>query len=165
MEKIAWLVLGAITLVAAWRARSGSRQALRVGRAALGLLYVAAGALVNAVYLVTGDNYAKFADAAHISFVRTTWRDVVVPNHTLFITLLIVFEAAAGVLVLSGGRAAIAGMIAALAMHIGLLPFGWVLTIWSVVMLAAIGLLLAAQLRELQAPKPMPVPERVKVPA
>jgi hypothetical protein len=63
MEKVAWLVLTVVTLVAAisaqWRPR-----ALIVGRVTLGIYYVAAGALVNAVYLATGQTYATFADAA-----------------------------------------------------------------------------------------------------
>jgi len=148
MEKIAWLVLGGIALGAAWPAWKGSARALRVGRIALGVLYVGAGALVNAIYLLTGDNYSKFADAAHIDFVRDTWRSTVVPNHTFFITLLVAFELAVGVMVLSGGRLAEVGMLGALAMHVGLLPFGWVITIWSLAMLLAIGLLLAAQHRD-----------------
>jgi hypothetical protein len=51
--KIAWLVLGIATFVMAVRA-GRSRPALYVGRVALGVLYVGAGALVNAVYLATG---------------------------------------------------------------------------------------------------------------
>jgi hypothetical protein len=98
MEKIAWLVLGSVTLVAAVFA-GRNRRALYVGRAALGMLYLGAGALVNAVYLATGESYADFADAAHFSFVRDTWRSLVVPNHGFFISLLIAFEVAVGVLI------------------------------------------------------------------
>ena len=73
MEKIAWLVMGIVTMasavVAQWRPR-----ALPLGRLALGIFYVFARALVHAVYLVTGASYATFADAAHLSFIRTACR-------------------------------------------------------------------------------------------
>lgn len=146
MEKIAWLVLTVVTLIAAvaaqWRP-----AALRVGRVALGTYYVAAGALVNLAYLVTGTSYASFADSAHSPLVSDAWRSVVAPHQAFFIGLLIAFEATAGVLVLMGGRAAELGMAGILAMQGCLLLFGWVLTIFATVMLVAVGLLLRAQWR------------------
>ena len=145
MEKVAWLVLTVVTLVAAISARWRPR-ALIVGRVTLGIYYVAAGALVNAVYLATGQTYATFADAAHVSFVRDTWRSLVAPHQVLFIGLLVVVEATMGVLVLLGGRWAELGMAGILAMHAGLLMFGWIYTVFSAVMLVTVGLLLRAQL-------------------
>ena len=146
MEKIAWLILGIVTLVSAivaqWRP-----AALRVGRLALGLFYLIAGAVVNAIYLVTGASYATFADAAHVPFVRTTWHAVVAPHQTFFIGLLIVFEAIVGVLVLTGGRRAQLGMLGILGMQACLLLFGWITTAFAIVMLVAVGLLLRAQLQ------------------
>jgi hypothetical protein len=53
MERIMWLVLGAATLVAALRA-SKSRRAMYLGRVALGVLFIAFGAVVNAIYLALG---------------------------------------------------------------------------------------------------------------
>src|SRR5919199_3404226 len=109
MEKIAWLVLTVITLVAAvaaqWRPR-----AQRVGRLTLGVYYVLAGALVHLWYLVAGSSYAAIADDAHVAFVRDTWRAVVAPHQVFFIGLLVAFEATVGVLVLLGGRSAELGM-------------------------------------------------------
>jgi hypothetical protein len=144
MEKIAWVVLAIATLVsgivAQWRPR-----ALPLGRLALGLFYVVAGAIVHCYYLATGSSYATFADAAHVSFVRTAWHSVVAPNQTLFIGLLIAFEAAAGVLVLMGGRKAQLGMVGILGMQACLLLFGWFLTVSGIFMLVAVGLLLRAQ--------------------
>jgi hypothetical protein len=124
---IAWLVLTVITLVAAIAAQRRPR-ALTIGRVALGIYYVFAGALVHVVYLARGETYASFADAAHFSFVRDTWRAVVAPHYLFFIGLLVVFEATMGVLVLSGGRRAEVGMIGILGMQAGLLLFGWVIT-------------------------------------
>jgi uncharacterized membrane protein len=145
MEKILWLILGAVALVAALQAAT-SRRALRVGRIAVGTLMIGAGALVNAMYLATGADWSTFADAAHFDFVRDTWRSLVAPNDLLFISLLIVFEVTAGVLVLSGGRKAQLGYLALIGMHIGLLPFGWVpYTFWAVPMLVAFALLFRAE--------------------
>jgi hypothetical protein len=132
MEKIAWLVLGGTTFVAALFAYR-SRRALYVARGALGLLMVGAGALVNLIYLVTGSDYANFADAAHFAFIRDTWRSVVAPHQGLFVTLLIVFEATVGLLILSGGRKTQVGLVGLIGMQLGLLVFGWVLTIWALV--------------------------------
>jgi hypothetical protein len=58
MEKIMWLVLGAIAFVAALQA-GHSRRALYVGRWALGLLFIAFWAAVNAIYLAAGDRLLR----------------------------------------------------------------------------------------------------------
>ena len=57
---------------------------------------------MHAIYLATGASYATFADAAHVAFVRTAWHSIVAPHQTIFIGLLILFEAVVGVLVLMG---------------------------------------------------------------
>jgi hypothetical protein len=157
VEKILWLVLGGVAFVAALRA-GRSRKALYVGRAALGLLYIGAGALVNAVYLATGVDYSDFADAAHFAFVRDTWRSVVAPNQGVFITLLVIFEAVVGALILSGGRRTRVGLSGAILMHVGLLPFGWVLSVWSIVMLVALVLLLRAEMHPPTTPTTVRLP-------
>jgi hypothetical protein len=146
MEKIAWLVLGGTTFAAALLAAKRVR-ALRIGRWALGVLMICGGALVNAIYLATGTSFGNFADAAHFAFIRDTWHLVVAPHQILFIMLLIVFEAAAGALVLSGGTRAQIGFLGLIGMHIGLLGFGWVLTIWAAFMIPAFVLLLRAERR------------------
>jgi hypothetical protein len=65
----------------------------------------------------------------------------------VFITLLILYELVMGLLILSGGRRTELGLVAAIAMHLGLLVFGWVLTIWAVTMLVTFALLIRAQRR------------------
>lgn len=149
-EAIAWLALGTITVVAGIRSRH-SHRALRVGRLAVGALFVLAGALVNALYLVTGTDYAGFADASYLAFVRDTWASVVAPNQEVWIGLLVAFEAIAGGLVWSGGRRATVGLIAIIAFHVLLLPFGWFIYAWSLPMLIGLGSLLRAHQREVAA--------------
>jgi uncharacterized membrane protein YphA (DoxX/SURF4 family) len=145
MEKIMWLVLGGTAFVAALRARR-SRQARYVGRVALGVLFIAFGAAVNAIYLAMDNGYYdEFADPSPFAFVRDTWASLVLPHQGVFIGLLIVFEAAAGVLVLCGGRWTQAGLVALIGFHVGQLAFGGVLWAWAAVMLVALVLLLRAE--------------------
>ena len=153
-----WLVLGATTFVAALRA-SKSRRAMYVGRVALGVLMILFGAVVNAIYLALGsDYYVHFADASPFPFVRDTWQSLVLPNQGLFITLLILFEAAVGVLILSGGRRTQVGLIALIGFHLGQLAFGGVLWPWAIVMLVALVLLLRAE----RHPSTTPTKPRVR---
>jgi hypothetical protein len=67
------------------------------------------------------------------------------PNQGVFIALLVIFEAGVGALILSGGRRTRVGLVGAMLMHVGLLPFGWVLIAWSIVMLVALVQLLLAE--------------------
>lgn len=86
-----------------------------------------------------------FADASPFPFVRDTWQSLVLPNQGIFISLLIVCEATAGVLVLCGGRWTQLGLIALIGFHIGQLAFGGVLWPWAIGMLVALVLLLRAE--------------------
>lgn len=152
MLQLIWVACAVVIIAAAVRARH-SRRATRTGRWAVGLLYLAAGALVNAVFLATGEDYAEFADASYIPFVRDTWGSLVVPNHYVFISLLIVFETAVGLLALAGAGRTQLGYVAAIAFHVALLSFGWGFYLWSIPMIGALGLLLRAE----RQPRPVPV--------
>lgn len=142
-----WLVLGGVAFVAALRA-GRSRRARLVGRWAIGILFIAFGAAVNAIYLVwQPDYYNDFADPSPFAFVRDTWASLVVPHVELFIAMLVVAEAAAGALVLSGGRLTQIGLGALIGFHVGQLAFGGVLWIWAPLMIVTLGLLLRAERR------------------
>lgn len=155
MEKIMWLVLGGVALVAALRAHR-SRRARYVARWALGILMIVFGAAVNAVYLaVDPDYYSVFATPSPFAFVRDTWQSLVLPNLRFFITLLIVFEAAMGLLILSGARRTQVGLIGLIGFHIGQLAFGGVMWVWAPLMLITLVLLLRAERHALvDAPEP-----------
>ena len=147
MEKVMWLVLGATVIVASLRADRSDRARL-VARFALGALFLIFGALVNVIYLATDwDSFAAFGEMSQFAFVRETWASLVVPNTGFFIGLLILGEATAGILVLSGGRRLELGLVLLLAFHVGLLFFGWWLWLYAVPMLGALTLLLRAQRR------------------
>jgi hypothetical protein len=79
------------------------------------------------------------------------WRAVVAPNQLLFIGLLVAFEAVFGVLILSGGRRTQLGLIGAIGFHAALWLFGWGVTIYSILMVAALVLLVRAERRAARA--------------
>lgn len=140
-----WLVLGGVAFVAALRA-GHSRRARYVGRWALGVLFIVFGAAVNAIYLAAEVGYYEdFANTSPFPFVRDTWESLVLPNQGLFISVLIIAEATAGVLVLMGGPWTQAGLIALIGFHVGQLAFGGVLWVWAPLMLVALFLLLRAE--------------------
>lgn len=140
-----WLVLGGVTFVAALLA-GHSRRAMYVGRWAVGVLFIAFGAAVNAIYLLADAGYYRdFAKSSPFPFVRDTWESLVLPNQGLFISLLIIAEATAGVLVLMGGSWTQAGLIALIGFHLGQLAFGGVLWVWAPLMSVALVLLLRAE--------------------
>lgn len=148
----AWPVLwSACALVAVGAAiqltRRPTTRAMYAARASVGVLFVLGGALMHVVNLVSGFSYAGFADPAHIAWVRDTWRSVVPPNQTALIGLLAAFELAVGVLIFSGGRRARLGLVAAIAFHACLWIFGWIETIYCIVMIPTLVALLVAERR------------------
>jgi hypothetical protein len=147
---ILWLACGATTVIAAALA-GRSRQARYMGRAAVGLLFIAGGALLHVINLATGGDYAGFADPAHFAWVTHAWNVIVVPHQVLFIGLLAVFEATAGVLAISGARRTQLGYLAVIAFYLALWPFGWIETMWVLIMLPSMLLLLRAERRAIPA--------------
>jgi hypothetical protein len=154
MWQILWLACGVATIVAAVLANR-SRRARLIGRAAVGVLFIVGGALLHVVNLATGVDYAGFADPAHFAWVTDAWRAVVGPNQVLFIGLLVVFEATVGMLTISGGRRTQLGLIGVIAFYCALWLFGWIETVWCVVMLPFMVLLLQAERRNAAAPAPI----------
>ncbi len=146
--QVFWLVCGAATVVGAVMANRGRRWRY-VGRAAVGGLFLIGGALYNFLALVSGGDYAGFADTAHFAWVTDAWRAVVVPNHILFIGLLVIFEATVGVLILSGGRRTRLGYAGVIGFYLALWLFGGFQLIWSVLMLPFMILLLVAERRSM----------------
>jgi len=141
-----WMVCGVATVVAAVVANR-STAARYVGRAATAVLFIVGGALLHVINLVSGADYSGFADPAHFARVTSAWQAIVVPNHVLFIGLLAVFEAAVGVLALGGGRWTQLGYAGVIAFYLALWPFGWIETVWCLVMLPAMVLLVRAERR------------------
>lgn len=119
-----------------------------MGRIGTGLMMLVGGAAVNASFLISGATYADFGDDAKFAWVTQAWRAVVGPNPTFYIALLITFEAAIGILILSGGWPTRIGLLGAIAFHIGLgLFFSAFLTYYAAVMTVGMLLLLRAEFR------------------
>jgi hypothetical protein len=137
---VVWFGLGVVIIACSVRA-ARSRRAYVAGVTTVSLLWVVAGAAVNAYFLARGDDYAGFADGASTSFVRDTWESVVVPQHSLFIGLLIAFEATVGLLVLIEGRVRQVALVLLIGFNVALLSFGWGFLVWSVPMVGALSLL------------------------
>lgn len=142
----AWLVLGLTIIVAAVRART-SRTAYAVGIWAVSILWVVAGAGANLAILLDGASYTGFADGSPIPFVTDTWQSLVVPNHHLFIGLLIAGEAAAGLAVLVQGRVRTVSLSLLVAFNLTLIVFGWGFAIWAVPIAISLRLLQRAGTR------------------
>src|SRR4051794_33425312 len=113
---IVWTVSGVVIAVTGVLA-ARSRTARYVGRAAGAFLFVVGGALVHVINLVTGVDYAGFADPALFAWVTDDWRAIVAPHPYLFIGLLAAFEATAGVLTISGGRRTQVGLAAVIGFY------------------------------------------------
>jgi uncharacterized membrane protein len=143
---ILWTLCGIATLIAAVLA-SRSKRWRYLGRAAVAVLFIIGGALAHVVNLAAHANYASFADPSLFAWVTHTWRTVVPPNHVMLIGLLAVFEAAVGALIISGGRRTQFGYAAVIAFYLALWLFGWIETVWCIVMIPAMVLLLLAERR------------------
>lgn len=141
-----WAVLGVIVVVCGVRARH-SERALAWGCVAVSVLWVVAGAAVNAGVLVLDSSYTGFADGSPVAFVRDTWESLVVENQGIFIGLLVAFEALAGALVLLPGRPRQVALAALVAFNVALLSFGPGFLIWSVPVGTGLVLLLRAERR------------------
>jgi hypothetical protein len=136
-----WLACGAVIVIAAVRSRRDP-SALRTARIGVGVLYLGGGATVNALLLLLGEDYADFAEGSYLPFVRDTWHTLVVPHHEAWISLLIAFELAVGVLALLGQRRTQLAYAAAIGFHAALLSFGLGFYVWSLPMIGALATLL-----------------------
>lgn len=141
-----WVLLGGA--IVGYGVRAGrSATALSRGCYAVAVLWVLAGALVNAAILGFGGSYSGFADGAYVDFVHDTWESLVVPHQTLFIGLLVAFEALAGGIVILPGLPRRVGLAALVAFNLALLSFGWGFYLWSIPVGTGLVLLLRAELR------------------
>jgi hypothetical protein len=137
---VVWVALGIVIVACSMRA-SRSRRAYVAGVAAVSALWVLAGAGANTYFLARGDDFSGFADGASTSFVRDTWESLVVPHHTLFVGLLIAFEATVGLAVLIKGAVRQTALIVLIGFNVALVSFGWGFLVWSVPMVVALSLL------------------------
>jgi hypothetical protein len=141
-----WVLLGGAIVGYGLCARRNA-TALSRGCYAVAVLWVLAGALVNATILVFGGSYSGFADGAYVDFVHDTWESLVVPHQTLFVGLLVAFEALAGGIVLVPGLPRRVGLIALIGFNVALVSFGWGFYLWSLPVGTGLVLLLREEQR------------------
>jgi hypothetical protein len=102
---------------------------------AFGGLFLA-GTATHIILLTTRpSSYDSFADGSWWPFIGHAWRSVLVPNVHYLIPLLVLFEAAIGLLILSRAYRRI-GIGAAIAFNAALVLFGWGFCLWSVPVIA-----------------------------
>lgn len=127
------------------------RRAAGVGwdvwRAVVGLAYLAAAAF-NTVYTLPRSDeeevFDGYAEGAWFEFLEAFIRDVFVPNGEGFMTLVIVFEVAVGLLILNRGRFVDIGIVASVGWVLVVLPFlAWPYLLTNLFLGAAQGVLLA----------------------
>jgi hypothetical protein len=91
-----------------------------------------AGAATHIILVTTRpSSYGSFADGSWWPLIARAWRSVLLPNVHFLIPLLVLFEAAVGLLILSRAYRRI-GIAAAIAFNAALILFGWDFCLWSV---------------------------------
>ncbi len=131
-------------------ARGGQRPLARIGwnvwRGVVGVFYLAA-AIFNTVYtLPKTDEPALldgYADGAWFPFIENFTRDVLMPNDQLLMLLVIAFEVAVGLLILSHGVRVDVGVAASVLWVLAILPFlAWPYLLTNIALVVLQGMLL-----------------------
>jgi hypothetical protein len=105
---------------------------------AFGGMFLAGAATHIVLVTARPSSYDSFADTSWWPFITHTWRSVLVPHVYYLIPLLVVFEAADGLLIL-GRTHRRTGIGAAIAFNAALVLFGWGFCLWSVPVIALLG--------------------------
>ena len=97
---------------------------MNLARIVFGILYLG-GALANITLTVLNSpqSYHSFADATLIPFYREAWAALVIPNMTLFISLLIIYEITLGLLFLTKRRFLRIALVGGTIFCLGTVPF------------------------------------------
>lgn len=129
----------------------------KLGRMVVGGFFLVMGGVHLGLVSADPEVYRHFADQGLFAFVRDGWQDIVMAAPRVYGLLLMAGEVLAGVLLLTGGRAARVGWIAVIVFHALLMLFGWWVWAWSV---PALVLLVRLARRDLAR-----APDRTAVPA
>ena len=108
----------------------------KMGRMVVGGFFLVMGGVHLGLVSADPEVYRHFADQGLFAFVRDGWQDIVMAAPRVYGLLLMAGEVLAGVLLLTGGRAARVGWIAVIVFHVLLMLFGWWIWVWSVPALA-----------------------------
>lgn len=98
---------------------------MKAARIIFGVIYLG-GAAANVLLVIINspESYSSFADEALIFFYQQAWAKIAVPNITLFVTLLILFEITLGVFFLIGRRFLKTALVLGIIFCLITVPFG-----------------------------------------
>ncbi|HEY5980931.1 MAG TPA: hypothetical protein VIT41_15010 [Microlunatus sp.] len=152
---IGWILTGLVIVVAGLLA-GRSRRALTVGLGATAFAMAGLGAVGNAVLVATGVDFSAYADASYSGAVRDTLGAAASAQISVFVALLIAYQATAGLVILFGGRWVEVGLAATIGLQLGLLAFGWWYFLVSPVLILGLVLLWRAWRRAATGPLDVP---------
>jgi len=123
--------------------RPVSSSGWNLWRAVVGLAYLAAAGFNTVYTLPRADELDGYADGAWFAFLGDFIRDFWMPNGTPLMILVILFEIAVGLAILSQGRMVDLGVVASLLWVLAVLPFlAWPYLLTNVVLALLQGVLL-----------------------
>jgi len=112
------------------------------GRIFLGFFFVAMGVGVNVAFLLTQPSFvADYGREAWLPLYRALTETIIVPQPRIFGILLILFEVAMGLLLLSRGAWVKVGLIGTMIFVLALVPIYVTQIVWAVSMAANVYLL------------------------
>lgn len=112
------------------------------GRIFLGFFFVAMGVGVNVAFLLTQPSFvADYGREAWLPLYRTLTETIIAPRPRIFGILLILFEIAMGLLLLSRGAWVKVGLIGTMIFVLALVPIYVTQIVWAVSMAANVYLL------------------------
>ena len=109
----------------------------------MGVAYLAAAIFNTAYTLPRSDQLDGYAEGAWFAFLEDFMWDVFMPNGDLFMTLVILFEVAVALLILSRGRYVDAGVAASVLWVLAILPFlAWPYLLTNIILALMQGVIL-----------------------
>ena len=102
-----------------------------LGRTIVGGFYLTMGGVHLGLVSADAQVYRHFADQALLPYVRDLWHDVFMANPEAWGLAVMAGELLLGILLLSGGRAAVWGWYGVIAFHVALMVFGFGFWLWS----------------------------------
>jgi hypothetical protein len=96
-----------------------------IGRIVFAILFLL-GAIANSLILLANPNiYSGFADLSILTFYHQAWLKFVIPNLSIFISLVVMLELAFGLLLIGKGISVRMGLLLAALFMLFLVPFWW----------------------------------------
>lgn len=135
-----------------------SPRVMRTARRTVGGLFLWTGGIHVGILSADPTTYRHFADQALFGFVTRGWAEAFMAQPRLWALTLAIAETAAGVLLLTRGRAVAVGWAAVIVFHALLMLFGFGFWLWAVPALVLLSILAWADRGEWQRATPTSSP-------